>query len=195
MVAGSALSSHAFGQAQETSWPLFYPLHAIHTKVEGTAKVFVEIAKEGHPETVGLETSSEQVILDQAAVGAVALWAFKKNLPAERRKLVVPLEFKLTKATEKDLPRKDAKGRYGKRMAKVFFPHNALERGLKGTCTTVADLSPFGFAETVSVAEANRSEILNQAAVMFTLISSFGPKLASAAGQPRQVRIPWNFKA
>ncbi len=194
LIAGSAVSASAFGQAQETGWPVFYPLHAIQTKIEGTAKVYAEIAKGGYAETVRLETSSGQTILDQAAEGAVALWVFKRNLPAEKRQIVVPLEFKLTKATEKDLPKKNADGKFPKRMAKVFFPYNAQERGLQGTCEVLAELSTDGFAEKVSIEKANKSQILNQASLMFTLVSSFGPKLAGKEGQHHTVRLPWDYK-
>lgn len=191
--AGFGLAPAIWAQRQRTSTPLFYPLHAIQAGFEGTASVYAEIARGGYAEVSRIEKSSGQTILDQAALGAVNLWVFKENLPKAKRKVIIPLEFKLTDDTRRDLPPRDPEGKFQKRMAAVFYPFRAIERRLFGTYGVLMELSADGFAEKVAAEKPARSEVLNHCAVLFSLISSFGAEAAGSEGKPRQAFMKWEF--
>lgn len=190
----AAMSSSMFAQQQESGLVGFYPLHAIHTRLEGTAKVYVEISPEGFSTFSRTESSSGHEILDQAAEGMVALWVFKKGLPESKRKVIIPLEFKITKETLKELPAKDKQEHYKKRKPKPFYPYQAQERNLSGGSSVLATVSDDGFAEKALIEDSNPSPILNQCALLFTLLQSFGPDPGVDQSKPRRVKVPWRFE-
>jgi TonB family protein len=187
-------TTHAWGQRQETGVPFFYPFHAIHTGIEGLVKVYAEVSEEGYVTFVRTETSSGHEILDQAAEGMVALWAFRENLPEAKRKMIIPLQFKLTEKSLKDLPPKDKDGHFKVKKPKVFYPHQANQRNLSGKSSILATVSDAGFAEKALIEESNPAPILNQCALLFTLIYGFGPGTKPPDGEQRQVKLPWIFR-
>ncbi len=190
----TGLVPSAWAQRQRTSTPIFYPLHAIQAGYEGTATVYAEIARGGYAEVARIEKTSGQTILDQAAVGAVSLWVFKENLPKKKQKVLIPLKFKLTDETRRDLPQLDGDGKYSLRMAKAFYPFRADERNLTGTCRVLVELSSDGFAENASLETPTKSDVLNHCSILFSLISSFGPNSTTLPSSPRHAITTWDFK-
>ena len=186
-------TTHGWGQRQETGVPFFYPFHAIHTGLEGLVKVYAEISPEGYVAFARTEVSSGHEILDQAAEGMIALWAFREKLPEAKRKLMIPLQFKLTEKSLKDLPAKDKDGNFKVKKPKVFYPYQADRRNLSGKSSVLANLSDAGFAEKALIEDSNPAPVLNQCAVLFTLIFGFGPSASPPEGGKRQVKVPWSF--
>lgn len=182
-------------QKQENATPLFYPLHAIHAGLEGTAKVYVEVSDDGYAMTSRIETSSGHLILDQAAEGAIHTWVFKENLPEAKRRVIFPIEFKVTEKARKDLPKKDKSGNYIRRSPKTFFPYRALERNLEGKVELLAKISPEGLATEVSVLSASKHEPLNKCAAAFVLIRAFGSSsLSNSDDKTWEAIVPYEFK-
>lgn len=191
VLAGATVPMH--GQRQEAGVPFFYPFHAIHTGIEGLVKVYAEISPEGYVAFARTEVSSGHEILDQAAEGMIALWAFREQLPEAKRKIIIPLQFKLTEKSLKDLPPKDKNGNFKVKKPKVFYPYQANRRNLSGTNSVLANVTAAGFAEKVLIEESNPAPVLNQCAVLFTLIYGFGPSASPTEGGQRQVKVPWSF--
>lgn len=194
LAGATAMPWSMFAQQQENGLVGFYPLHAIQTRQEGTAKVYVEISPEGFATFSRTESSSGHELLDQAAEGMVALWVFKKDLPESKRKVIIPLEFRITKETLKELPAKDKEGHYKKRKPKPFYPYHAQERNLSGGSSVLATVSADGFAEKALIEDSNPSPILNQCALLFTLLQSFGPGPDGNQSKQWTVKVPWRFE-
>lgn len=78
--------------------PPVYPESARRRGIEGLVLLFVEVAADGRPKGVRIETSSGSSILDEAAVRAVERWRFKPGtlmgVPTSSR-VRIPIRFRL----------------------------------------------------------------------------------------------------
>ena len=173
---------------QNVNGRVIYPLEAIALKLEGTSELRVTIDAHGFIEDVQVENSSGHQILDDAAMGSIYQWVFKKPAGNKEMKFIVPVQFKLTKDSFRELPeispttRRDAAQPKLLRQPKPYYPYQAYVTHITGTAHVRMVVSERGFVSKAWIAESSGHKILDYSALITTYRFVWDPKIVD--GKP-----------